>query len=361
MPDPNPTHPTRPPTAPTLSVALATCQGERFLQAQLDSLARQTLRPLELVVGDDASTDGTIAILDAFAKTAPFPVLVQQNPVRLGFRGNFFTTAERCRGDLIAFCDQDDVWRDNKLERCVAPFANPDVTMVCHDANIVDRDGSSLGQRLVSRPNGQWAWYRKPLHLEYGMSMVFRRWLNDCNDLWPRTAHVTETGTVERDTHDQWYYFLAAILGEVVDVDECLVDYRQHGSNVIGAFTRKVDRTPTSRSRYFNVRVQRLRNIIAMWPDLRARAAPAFQARMDAHLPAYQQALRLYEGRTAIYGDGGIGDRLGGMAKMAQAAGYSRDEFGPRGVLPDVMFGILRFTPGPRTTKLYAKLSGLVR
>ena len=349
------------PARPSVSLALATFQGSRFLQEQLDSLARQTLSPLELVVGDDASTDGTIEILQAFAKTAPFPVLVHQNPVRLGFRANFFNTAERCRGDLIAFCDQDDIWHDTKIERCVAPFANPDVTMVCHDAHIVDRDGQSVGHRLVPRPHGQWTTYRKPLHLEYGMSMMFRRWLTTCNDLWPRTAHLEETGEIERDTHDQWYYFLAAVLGEVVNIDDCLVDYRQHGSNEVGAFTRKVDRTPESRSRYFNVRVARLRNMIAMWADLRQRAKPVFRERMDSHLAAYQQALQMYEGRTAIYSQSGIVTRVRGMVQMAQAAGYHSEEFGLRGMAPDVMFGILRFTPGPRTTKLYSKLSGIVR
>ena len=346
---------------PSVSIALATCQGGRFLQQQLDSLARQTRLPMELVVGDDASTDDTIAILDAFAKTAPFPMVVHQNPVRLGFRANFFNTAERCRGDLIAFCDQDDIWHESKIERCVVPFANPDVTMVCHDAAIVDREGRSVGQRLVPRPNGRWTDYCKPLHLEYGMSMMFRRWLNNCNDLWPRTAHLEETGEIERDTHDQWYYFLAAVLGEVVNIDDCLVDYRQHGSNVIGAFTRKMERTPESRSRYFNVRVSRLRNAIALWPELRARATPAFRERMDRQLAGYQRALQMYQGRTAIYSQSGIFTRVRGMVQMAQAAGYGSGEFGLRGLAPDVMFGLLRFTPGPRTTKLYSKLSGIVR
>ncbi len=337
---------------------MATYNGERFLREQLDSLARQTLLPLELVVGDDASQDGTVAIIEDFAKHAPFPVRLQRNAKRLGFRGNFFAAAERCQGDLIAFCDQDDMWHEAKLEKCAVPFQNPDVTMVCHDAEIVDQDGRRLGRRLVGRSNGNWTSFRKPLHLEYGMSMVFRRSLNDHNDLWPRTAHLTEARTVERETHDQWYYFLAAVLGDVVNIDECLVDYRQHDSNVIGAFTRKIDQTPQSRAQYFQVRVDRLRHIIEMWPDLRERASPRYRERMDQHLPAYQTALRLYEGRTAIYGSPWLPSRIRGMIMMAKAAGYGHDEFGVRGLAPDIMFGLFRLTPGPRTAKLTQSLAG---
>ena len=348
-------------TRPTISIAMATYNGERFLREQLDSLARQTLLPLELVVGDDASMDATASIIEDFAERVPFPVRLQKNSNRLGFRGNFFAAAERCQGDLIAFCDQDDVWHETKLAKCVVPFQDPNVTMVCHDAEVVDEAGRRLGRRLVPRPNGQWTSFRKPLHLEYGMSMVFRRSLNDHDDLWPRTAHVTETGQIERETHDQWYYFLAAIFGDIVNIDECLVDYRQHGSNVIGAFTRKVDRTAEYRSRYFQVRVDRLRHLIKMWPELRQRATPVYRERMDQHLPAYQAALRMYEGRTVIYSNRGLSTRIGGMITMAKAAGYSRNEFGLRGMAPDIVFGMLRLTPGPRTAQLYRKINGLVR
>ena len=336
---------------------MATYNGEKFLRDQLDSLARQTLLPLELVVGDDASQDGTVAIIEDFAKRAPFPVKLQRNPTRLGFRANFVAAAERCGGDLIAFCDQDDVWHETKLAKCAVPFQDANVTMVCHDAEIVDEAGHRLGRRLVRRANGRWTWFRKPLHLEYGMSMVFRRSLNDHNDLWSRTAHVTETGAFERETHDQWYYFLAAVLGDVVNLDECLVDYRQHGSNVIGAFTRKHDRTPQFRAHYFHVRVQRLRHLIEMWPDLRQRASPRYRERMDQHLPAYQAALRLYEGRTAIYSSRRLPHRIGGMITMARAGGYSRDEFGLAGLAPDIMFGLFRITPGPRAARLSETLT----
>ena len=90
---------------------MATFNGDTYLSPQLQSLARQTLLPHELVVCDDGSTDRTLEIVRAFAADAPFPVRVHRNDEHLGFADNFLKAAVLCGGELIAFCDQDDVWQ----------------------------------------------------------------------------------------------------------------------------------------------------------------------------------------------------------------------------------------------------------
>ena len=108
-----------------ISVAMCTFNGEKFLEAQLDSVAQQTLKPIELVVCDDGSSDDTQAIVVRFAQSAPFAVRYISNPSRLGYRLNFMNAARQCTSDLIAFCDQDDIWCADKLKRAAVPFANP--------------------------------------------------------------------------------------------------------------------------------------------------------------------------------------------------------------------------------------------
>src|SRR5262245_62398986 len=110
-----------------VSIVLATFDGERFLEPLLESLAGQTMRPRELLVADDGSTDGTVAIVSDFARRAPFPVSVSRNARRLGFADNFLTLSGSAVGPLIAFCDQDDVWHPTKLERTSAWFRDPEV------------------------------------------------------------------------------------------------------------------------------------------------------------------------------------------------------------------------------------------
>ena len=105
---------------PRVSVAMGTYNGERFIRQQLESIAQQTLLPCELVVRDDASTDGTLTIVEEFASHAPFPVRIHKNDVRLGYPDNFMQAAILTNGDWIAFCDQDDFWLPQKLERVLA-------------------------------------------------------------------------------------------------------------------------------------------------------------------------------------------------------------------------------------------------
>ena len=67
-----------------VSVALATHNGEPWLREQLESLARQTLLPCELVVSDDHSSDRTLSVVETFAASAPFPVQIVRHHTRLG-------------------------------------------------------------------------------------------------------------------------------------------------------------------------------------------------------------------------------------------------------------------------------------
>lgn len=98
-----------------VSIAMATFNGERFIREQLNSLSRQTLLPYELVVCHDGSADCTLDLIAEHAKTAPFPVRLHHNDERLGYRNNFLKAASLCTGELIAFCDQDVLYRDLAL------------------------------------------------------------------------------------------------------------------------------------------------------------------------------------------------------------------------------------------------------
>src|SRR5690606_10993979 len=121
-----------------VSIAMATFNGARFLQAQLESLARQTYLPSQLVITDDRSEDGTVAIARRFSKSAPFEVVISVNEQRAGVTGNFDSALSHCNGDLVLPCDQDDVWFDGKVETLVdAARGNPSIGCWMVDAALV--------------------------------------------------------------------------------------------------------------------------------------------------------------------------------------------------------------------------------
>lgn len=219
-----------------ISIAMATFNGEKFLRDQLDSLAKQSRLPDELVVTDDRSTDQTIGILKEFQTTAPFAVRVSVNDGRLGYADNFLKAAGQCSGDIIAFCDQDDVWMPHKLERCVGEFDSQGVYLVAHSMLEVDSD-----LRTIRQSPG----IRKACTISKGSETPGLRWSLGCAEVmrrevihellacWP--AHHEQHAArfnLKLLGHDQIAYFLANGMGDIRFIAEPLIRYRVHGSNV---------------------------------------------------------------------------------------------------------------------------------
>lgn len=220
----------------SISVALATFNGDLYLAEQLASLAAQTRLPDELVVSDDASTDTTMACLERFAATAPFPVRIYRNTTRLGFRANFMKVMSLCQSDLISLCDQDDIWAPEKLAVAEAAFDTPDTLLFFHNAWLVDEQRRRLGSAdiYVLPP------VTPPLTIDamenpFGFSIMVDRSLLQLADLWNRSVDTMEPG--ERMAHDQWLFFLASVFGTIRYSDQHLTEYRQHANNACG-FTR---------------------------------------------------------------------------------------------------------------------------
>jgi glycosyltransferase involved in cell wall biosynthesis len=221
-----------------ISVALATFNGGRYLDQQLQSIAAQSFLPAELVVGDDGSADDTAQIIEAFAERAPFPVKFIRNATRLGYAENFLTVTSECRSDLVAFCDQDDVWRKDKLQRCERQFHDPRILMCAHAASLIDQSGYRIGDfpqhrgRSYFPPNTLPPW-----GVFFGFSIVFRRKILTLADNVTRPHDNIVPGKLL--AHDRWVYFLASSLGFSRYLPQRLADYRQHGENQFGALSAR--------------------------------------------------------------------------------------------------------------------------
>ena len=132
-----------------ISVAMCTYNGQKYLEEQLNSIAVQSLLPIELVICDDGSADDTAEIVRQFSSTAPFPVHFFKNERNLGSTKNFEKAVSLCVGELIALSDQDDVWVPEKLARLAAVLAaNPSVGGVFSNAQLIDGASRPL-ERLL--------------------------------------------------------------------------------------------------------------------------------------------------------------------------------------------------------------------
>lgn len=234
---------------PLISVALATYNGEQHLAAQLASLRAQTWAPLEVIAIDDASTDGTWAILQDAARTDP-RLRIERNARNLGSAANFERAMSLCRGDYIAPCDQDDVWHVDKLQALHAAIDGH--TLAYADSALIDDGGAPLGLRMSDRFS--MAEGSDPLAFTLwnsvsGHAMLFRRELL-------HSALPLRGGRF----HDWWLAFVAASTGSIVYVPRLLVDYRQHDrSQTDVAGRRRGEKEPRTRQQIaakYNERLQ---------------------------------------------------------------------------------------------------------
>ena len=292
-----------------ISIAMAAYKGERFIREQLDSLARQTLQPYELVITDDSPDNATYDMAVEFSRTVSFPVRIFRNEKRMGFHENFFKAISLCEGDLVAFCDQDDVWRDDKLERVAREFADPDVMLVVHAVKVVDGELNERDDNTASHWSAYHGSYAplttNPWYTLYGMSTVVRRSIYEYVDWRERPEHPIDPGNPM--AHDAWAWFVATSLGKIVGIEDELVQYRQHDANCCGVppdrdIGEKIKIAKSAgQAHYRRIAISALARADKMRHVLRA-APSTIQRRAAAAADYYRSLGQRLEHRASLYG-----------------------------------------------------------
>jgi glycosyltransferase involved in cell wall biosynthesis len=218
---------------PSIHILMATYNGGRYLDEQLQSIARQTYSNWTLSVSDDGSTDNTLAIVQSFAMQVSQPVSIMQGPREGSSTSNFYHLMAIAPAgntqDLYAFCDQDDVWHNDKLQRALlwhSQHLNQTVRLYCCRTQFVNEELRLIGlSPCINRPPS----FGNALvqNIASGNTMVFS------HALLMAQRSVLPVHSV---WHDWTTYVVATGLGGLVYFDSapCLL-YRQHRSNLIGA------------------------------------------------------------------------------------------------------------------------------
>jgi Glycosyl transferase family 2 len=221
-----------------ISVAMCTYNGADFLRAQLESIVTQSRQPDELVICDDGSSDETQALLKEFASESPIPVLLRVNENNLGTIKNFEQAISFCTGDVIALSDQDDVWRNDKLQQIEERFRNaPTAGLVFSDAEIVDENLQSLNRRMWDEV-GFNAHKRKLVVLGRALEVLITGWTVTGATMAFRSKYVKLSLPIPDRIamiHDGWIALTVAAVADVAIIEEPLIKYRQHGRQQIGA------------------------------------------------------------------------------------------------------------------------------
>lgn len=214
---------------PLVSVVLCTYNGEGHLCQQLDSLLAQDYPNLEIVAVDDASSDGSLKLLRDYAQQHP-GIRIHANSSNQGASRNFEMAARHSSGELIAFCDQDDVWQPQKISRLLAHLKPQQQAVYC-DSELIDEAGRPLGRRIST--------YLRMYDGAEPATFVFDNCVSGHALLMRRTAVEAALPFPELRFHDWWLAFVATSLGGIGYLPEPLVQYRQHARSVTDIAQRK--------------------------------------------------------------------------------------------------------------------------
>lgn len=205
---------------------MATYNGEKYLREQLDSIWSQSVKPDEIIISDDASTDNTIAVIEYFIKQTGAPVTLIENSENHGFIKNFHTALSHANGDIIFLSDQDDLWLPDRIAACKRIFdRQPEVLSL--SCGLIVSDGTAIAADVKKKDR----FSKVPLSrfLRYphypGMAMAVRK------ELVQEMLASDNTEAV----HDWLLNYYAAKKEGMYYLNTPLVIYRQHEGNTIGS------------------------------------------------------------------------------------------------------------------------------
>lgn len=293
-----------------VSVVMATYNGAKYVGQQVESVLKQTYENLELVIVDDASSDDTVAILEAFAQRDP-RVKVHRAERNRGVVATFEAALGLAKGQYIALSDQDDIFEPTKIAKQVEALKTaPYPDLVLSDLRLIDANNKEIApsmwryQKLKVRDGHP---FNQLLYANFatGCAVMIHRRLLDVALPFPPGVYM----------HDWWLAVTAARSdgGGIKLLWNSQTNYRQHGKNVLGAHSGSAGaayrRVPTleARTKWYAQNEKRIAGYLerAFWCE-------ADRARIrDAH--------GLFQGYTADP-KAGFFSRLGELPKRLSYA-----------------------------------------
>lgn len=229
-----------------VSILMATFNGEKYLEAQLDSILCQSYENFKLYISDDGSKDNTLEILKKYAeKDSRISLLCNHEPNKSSCR-NFLYLLENVISDVYLFSDQDDVWEKNHVEKLVSEYckcseqAKALPVLVHGDLKVVNENLTVISDSALDYMN-------LPRNPKYSHFYFVQNNVTGCvsliNNELKKYVYLNKQFLMENmdviPMHDNFFSTIASEFGKIIFINESLELYRQHDFNVLGAQNSK--------------------------------------------------------------------------------------------------------------------------
>ena len=203
-----------------VSVVMATYNGEKYIREQIESILENLGEQDELIISDDCSKDSTRSIINEY--------ILKDKRIKLldgpkdGIKQNFANGIKNTTGKYIFLSDQDDIWKEDKVQSVVDIFEKEKVKLVIHDAQIVDENLKVADESFFKYRNSGSGIFKNIWKNTYiGCCIAFDSSIRD--KILPIPNDI--------EMHDQWIGIIAEMEGKVSFVNKVLILYRRHGDN----------------------------------------------------------------------------------------------------------------------------------
>jgi len=227
---------------PQISILMAVYEPRMdWLREQLLSLDAQTYPNLKLYIRDDCSPTVSYEAIQACAQECirAFPYEIRRNEKNLGSNGTFELLTREAEGEFFAYCDQDDIWLPEKLEKLFAKLTETNSVLICSDVTVVDAEGRKTADSITEL---------RPRHVflrgeGLAPALIYRNFVIGCTALIQANQAKEALPFAKHMVHDHYLAFYCALHGSIAVYPEALVKYRIHGSNQTGVLNRVTNRS----------------------------------------------------------------------------------------------------------------------
>jgi glycosyltransferase involved in cell wall biosynthesis len=239
-----------------LSILLATYNSSKYLKEQIESVQNQTVQDWRMYIREDGSTDDTLKMIADYQKSDSRIHIFSDGGKNIGAAKSFMKLLEHVKADYYMFCDHDDVWLPTKIEKSLQRIKlfelnNPHIPIVVHtDLLVVDEQLNVINKSYWKSVG------LKPAVITSGEMIQVFNCVTGCTMLFNNLTKEVALPYNERAPMHDWWIAIQVIRnkGAVIQVEEALIKYRQHGTNEIGA--KKVD------ANYYVAKIKNFRETI---------------------------------------------------------------------------------------------------
>lgn len=204
-----------------ISVCVATYNGEKYIEEQLDSILNNICSDDEIVVSDDGSNDNTLNILNEYR--CKYPNIKIINGPKKGVVQNFQNAIYYAKGDFIFLSDQDDIWENNKVICVMDYLTTKGYSLIVHDASLIDGEGEKIEDSFFAIRKSKSGLIKNFIKNSYiGCCMAFTSEMKKY--ILPIPSNI--------EMHDWWIGLVSEIYGKTFFLEDKLIRYRRHGKNV---------------------------------------------------------------------------------------------------------------------------------